>query len=710
MTTSKPPILRLVQANPKKNANLAHRASENDGEAAIRLLTDQGYVVRKSTGDQGTCLCPFHEGPGETKRGKTPNFYINTRTSTYYCHSASCGERGNLQSLERHFGVGVDASQVGGYVTLDDRLVEYERALTKERRGPFYRQGLTDQTIERFRFGYDDEHSRYVIPYLRGRRPILFRYYQPDEDRYKYTWQQGTHAELFNEQDCIGDDNGLVLLCESELKAALAVQLGYAAVGVPGAAMWKPEWQAQFTHARKIVVVYDNDNPAFHNYDKDGNRCQKCAKNGLAQCRGHNPGQEAAAKRIDQLGWRARNVLLPLPNDETHKTDLNEYFVRDGGNADDFAEMVTGKRAAPFRVQTLGEIAENPPETATFLVEEGILSAGGRLLIAGPPKVGKSLLANHLTLSLAAGIPFLGKFAVDHPTRVLLLDRELSKASLFSRMQALSEWRPGYRAAEDNLMIDHDHLLRLDQPGAKELLLNLITYNGAEVCVLDTAYKFFGGDMEKSQAVKTAFGVLDEIIAETGCSFVLTHHQRKAGQGEKGHGGADPDRVAGSFLWTGWPNATILLNFLNRSVEDPFTALCSFSAFRDAAPPDALALHRSRESIGYNAITPHVWSDSDTEYVGAADRTPTAESLSALLLQSAPIQEEHFTHMAMAKFRCSAQVLKPLMVAVMASGAFTRTGRPAVLKTAFEPEVSSWESDHNLPERRDFVDVAMEME
>lgn len=675
----------------------------------MRLLTEMGFTIKKATGGQVTCPCPFHEGPGAVEPRKSPNFYLNSSTSTYYCHSAACGERGNLLSLERHFGVNGDAGEVGAYITMDDILRGFERALTKQRREVFYRQGLTDQTIERFRFGYDEEHNRYVLPYLRGRRPILFRYYQPDEDKYKYTWQQGSQAELFNEQDAIGDDNGMVLLCESELKAALAVQLGYAAVGVPGASMWKPEWQAQFTHARKIVVVYDNDNPAFHNYDKDGRRCQKCAKDGLAQCRGHNPGQEAAAKRIDQLGWRARNVLLPLPDPEARKTDLNEFFVRDGGNADDFAEMVTGKRMTPFRVLTLGEIAENPPETPPFLVENGILSAGGRLLIAGPPKAGKSLLANHLGLSLAAGIPFLGKFGVDHPTRVLLLDRELSKSSLFSRMEALAEWRPGYRAAFDNLMIDHDHLLRLDQPGAKDLLLNLITYNGAEVVILDTAYKFFGGDMEKSNAVKQAFSVLDELIAETGCAFILTHHQRKAGQGEKSHGAADPDRVAGSFLWTGWPNATIMLNFLNRSVQDPFNALCSFAAFRDAAPPEPLELRRSRESLGYTEIVAHTWSDDGESDYAEVGHTPSLESVSNLLLQCVPIKEEDFLHTAAARFRCSMDTVKPFMLGAVASGAFTRSGRPAVLKTAFEPEVETWEQEHGLAVP-DFQDVALDFD
>lgn len=148
---------------------------------------------------------------------------------------------------------------------------------------------------------------------------------------------------------------------------------------------------------------------------------------------------------------------------------------------------------------------------------------------------------------------------------MLLLDRELSKWSLFQRLNALVEGRPGYQAAMENLLIDHDHLLRLDQPNAYDTLLQLVEQNGAEVVILDTAYKFLGGDVESSSALMKAFEVLDRVLHETGCSIVLTHHLKK-GQGGKAKENtdvADPDAVAGSFLCTGWPNATILVCHLS---------------------------------------------------------------------------------------------------------------------------------------------------
>src|SRR4051812_8845265 len=102
--------LTLVSSNTRPNTNLAHRASVSEGEAAKRLLEDQGYVIKRTARGQHEARCPFHQGPGALERGKGANFYINADSGLYTCHSASCGERGNLQTLEQYFGIGTDES------------------------------------------------------------------------------------------------------------------------------------------------------------------------------------------------------------------------------------------------------------------------------------------------------------------------------------------------------------------------------------------------------------------------------------------------------------------------------------------------------------------------------------------------------------------------------------------------------------------------
>lgn len=1045
--------LRVV-ASPgdvTKMANTGHRMSASDGEAAAKLLDAQGYPEKApiNARERGSA-CPFHEEPGAVGRGKQPNFYLNKRSGLFTCFSASCGEKGNLRALERLFGIDVEDDWVTEVTSREVQLQAFEMDLTTSLRRPFYEHGLTDQTIERFRLGYDRTKGRYIIPYLVGRRPRYFRYYKPQGDpKWKYTWEEGAEAGLFNAHDAMGDSEGLVVVTESEQKAMLLVQMGYAAVGVPGASIWRQEWVSLFTHARKIVVLFDNDSLEHHNYDRpaEGKRCQKCAGAGLSHCIGHNPGQDAALARVEQLGWRARNAVLPLPLGAP-KTDVNDYVMRDGASVDDLRALITGKPADNYRVRNFAEIEQDPPEQAAMLVGHGVLPVAGRLLVAGSPKAGKagltttpvltpmgwrtmgdlevgdavigsdgrpteviavhpqgesdvfrvtmsdgsstcctaqhlwaiqshddriarrgyrvvetadvaqilaadhrrhtyipivepvqyspidlpldpyalglllgdgylagrstpsfvkpdlelhealraipgvalttvnaeqgavllvretptgpnpvadiarglqlsgcrswekaipplylhaaidqrlallqglldtdgwvehndtgntsshygtssptlkdqvvelveslggvarvqyksapkfqdggvgrpawsigvrlpqhlepfrltrkleawragrstkhlppvrrivsvepagradavcitvanpdglyvterhivthnSILIENLALSLTAGMPFLKRFEIDHPTRTLLLDRELSKRSLFERLSALYEAQPGMRAGRENLLIDHDNLIRLDQPNAKETLARLIATNGAEVCILDTAYKFFTGDVEKSSTLMQAFGVLDAVIAETGCAFVLTHHRRKTSN-EKGRqqtGEADPDSVAGSFLWTGWPNATILLNFLQRSVENPFNVVASFTAFRDDAPPEPLALYRSRESIAYSAIEEY---QSDQEVALPTQRQQiSTRAIADMLLEACPITEEHFLHAAAARFGPEA-IVRPYYLDALASGDFVKSGRPPIIRFRFDREESSWEEEHNIQER-----------
>src|SRR5512140_1152376 len=98
--------LRLVSTK-RTNGNLAaHRASASEGEAAMKLLESEGYDVKGPKGQkkQYEARCPFHEGPGALEPRRGVNFYFGSVTSMYFCQSASCGEKGNLQTLETHFG------------------------------------------------------------------------------------------------------------------------------------------------------------------------------------------------------------------------------------------------------------------------------------------------------------------------------------------------------------------------------------------------------------------------------------------------------------------------------------------------------------------------------------------------------------------------------------------------------------------------------
>jgi hypothetical protein len=701
-------VARLVLVDDKRKAStqesstvsgsISYAGATTEGEAARQLLEANGYLPRRVEAQNGQYEfnCPFHEDPGKPDRGRSTNFYVDRKTSKYTCHSASCGERGNLQTLERFFGVDADPAAKEKYRSLKMRLQQWRSAMSEERRQVFHDAGLTDHTIDRFKIGFDEDNKYgpcYVIPYLDAGHVVGIRYYSPEgkgPNGSKYWWEPGTEAILYNAASGCGDEKGRVFVAEGEKKAMLLEQWGYFSTAVPGADQWKREWTHHFNHAREIILVYDNDNPLHHIRPID--KCHKCRNRALEECEGHNPGQEAALRRKEELGFRAHNVVLPLPSDDLRKTDINDYVMRDKKSKSDFEILLLGgDKASPFLIRTLGEIFNAPPSETHFLVSDGVLPKGGRLLISGAPKVGKSIFVENLALALASGIPFLGRFQIaDINTtpgiRTMLLDREVSERSLYDRLKMLIDHKPGFMAAQDNLFIDHKFRLTLDTERAEEDMCNLIFANGAQVVILDTAYKFFQGDMNNQASVNKMFSTLDRVIERTGVSIILTHHHRKgtiSGQ----NGGPNADQVVGSFLWTGWPNGTVLLNFKERRVDQPFNTICSFVAFRDAAPPEPLVLFRGRDTIAYTAI--ENWTQEDEESSNdfhVVREKLSVESLANTLIQAAPITRDSFLHMAAGRFGCREETVRPVLAQVMADYPdFTQSGQgntrdPFILK------------------------------
>lgn len=662
-------------------------AAENEGALGLELLRSNGYSVKLKRDGEAATSCPFHEGPDKRVKAGKENFFYNTTSGLFACHSASCGERGNVRSLQRHFGF--DDSDTH-FVSREQQLRGFEEALTESRRSVFYRQGLSDATIERFRYGYDERNRRWVIPYLEGRRPMLFRYYNPEAtgDELKYYWESGSSARLYNPSGATGDDKGRVIIAESELKAAVLCQLGYSAVGVPGAGMFKTEWHKQFNDAKRIYVVFDSDDPDRHIYEN----CNRCGE----FCLGHNPGQEAAVRLVEQLGWRAKNIVLPRPEGE-RKCDINEYLTRDGHTGEDFAQLAFGEKKTPLRVSTLADIMAAPPPEAQWLID-GILPKGARMLITGAPKTGKSLLLEELLLAMSSGEQWLWRYPCEK-SRVLLLDRELSKRSLFDRLSGMIEKRPSLKAGIDSLCIDHDVRVRLDDPEVFDTLVGLVEMNGVDAIAFDTAYKFFGHSFQDASVAK-GFDVLDRLISETGVSVIITHHHRKKSGGEKNQGRSEQDDVAGSFLWTGWPNGTVQLSFAQRSLADPWSNVVSFNAFRDAIPPAPVVIHRNPETGAYEGVSD--WREDDDPNTSSSPR-PTGrvsrDDVGTLLIQLQPTFEDDFIQTAIGNLGGSETMIKHMILDLVDEGVFTRTsvGSGHVLRWAGEmPEEETWEQEHGM--------------
>lgn len=137
---------------------------------------------------------------------------------------------------------------------LDDRGITEDTAVSA-------RLGVVDEPI----YGDDDSaYNRLAIPYVTRAGVVCFRYrclrnHRCDEDRCpKYLGGLGVAPRIYNVGHLVTAGNS-ICVTEGELDALTLVQLGYDAVGIPGAQTWKPHWARLFEDFDRILVFVDGD-------------------------------------------------------------------------------------------------------------------------------------------------------------------------------------------------------------------------------------------------------------------------------------------------------------------------------------------------------------------------------------------------------------------------------------------------------------------
>lgn len=129
-------------------------------------------------------------------------------------------------------------------------------------------RGITEETARMFRLGYvanpEPGHEPYVgklaIPYITPTGVIDIRFRSVNADTGpKYLTRPGATSHIFNVNALTSESNVLVI-CEGEIDTMIATQVGFAAVGLPGANNWKPFYARVLADWEKIMLFCDGDN------------------------------------------------------------------------------------------------------------------------------------------------------------------------------------------------------------------------------------------------------------------------------------------------------------------------------------------------------------------------------------------------------------------------------------------------------------------
>ena len=119
-------------------------------------------------------------------------------------------------------------------------------------------RGLTDATIKRYYLGWDARRKAIVIPYLNALGEVRRLRYRNFDSEPKYIWDKagepGVH--LFHVRATRKEK---LWLTEGEFDAMILSQMGFPAISIPGAKLFKNEWRYLFAYCRQLTVVFDGD-------------------------------------------------------------------------------------------------------------------------------------------------------------------------------------------------------------------------------------------------------------------------------------------------------------------------------------------------------------------------------------------------------------------------------------------------------------------
>lgn len=171
-----------------------------------------------------------------------------------------------------------------------------------------------------------------------------------------------------------------------------------------------------------------------------------------------------------------------------------------------------------------------------FVIGRGLLPVGGKLILAGSPKTGKSFLALNIVLDLVRGrrifdatyhngVPVL---PVGKPWRVLYLEMELGEVGLLERLKGKdgrAALMTGIEAQGLELYLQpRDTAMRLDTPQGRDYIRGLLDNIKPEVVVVDPLAKFNLSNENDAQEMGAIMRAIDHYVEDFKSAWIIVHH------------------------------------------------------------------------------------------------------------------------------------------------------------------------------------------
>ena len=231
-------------------------------------------------------------------------------------------------------------------------------------------------------------------------------------------------------------------------------------------------------------------------------------------------------------------------------------------------------------------LAERPQE-CQWLIDQlwGDEAVG---IVGGEPKVCKSFLALTMAVSVAGGVPCLGRFAPMQTGRVLLFAAEDALHVVRQRLAGIAA-AAGRALADLDIHVITAPTVRLDVELDRDALAATIAALKPKLLVLDPFVRLHRIDENLSGEVAPLLAYLRELQRRHHLAVVLVHHARKGGA--KMRAG---QALRGSSEFHAWGDSNLYLRRhgeqLTLSVEHRAAASITALSLQLAVDGDAVAL------------------------------------------------------------------------------------------------------------------------
>lgn len=332
----------------------------------VKLLQSLKVEITSEGETNVICRCPLH---ADTRA----SFALEITTGLWKCFNPDCAgsKGGNFSQLyekltgnpwEEEIEIPLaEVEKFHAWLLKDHALMKWLLEI----------RGINEDTVRRFKLGFDGE--RLQIPIMHNGKCVNIRRHAVKKGAATKTisYQAGYGGvRLFPEENLQADE---ILLCEGELDAILACQMGFNAVTTTGgASAWKTSWNKLFA-GKKVWICYDIDPPG-------------------------RLGAERVCVDLRPHAKELKNILLPLMSPSN--ADITDYFAVFGHSSSDFRQLieatspwspalkpaVNGSRPTPTEID-LGKASEG--QMMNRLVKMRVTVAGKDLAPYACPKTVK---------------------------------------------------------------------------------------------------------------------------------------------------------------------------------------------------------------------------------------------------------------------------------------------------------------------------------